>query len=116
MLSSRSASIDHHHVPLIVQAALVTLSWFAMTGLCAIMTVSTSLSIVRSRGKLSVAEFQRSLEWHPVYMPVMVGCLAIFFTICLVVSLKLHAIEGADGLQCDVAHHEWCVHHSVMSS
>ncbi|KAH9926720.1 uncharacterized protein B0H18DRAFT_1118792 [Fomitopsis serialis] len=90
-----------------LQAALVTLSWFAMTGLCAIMTVSTSLSIVRSRGKLSVADFQRSLEWHPVSMPVMVGCLAIFFTLCLVVSLKLHAIEGADGLQCDVAHHEW---------
>ena len=40
----------------IVQAALITLSWFAMTGLCAIMTVSTSLTIVRSRGKLTMAD------------------------------------------------------------
>ncbi|TFY50482.1 hypothetical protein EVJ58_g11032, partial [Rhodofomes roseus] len=73
-----------------VQAALVTLSWFAMTGLCAIMTVSTSLTIVRARGKVTMAEF-----------------LAVFFTIFLVVSLKLHALEGSDGLQCDVAGPAW---------
>ncbi|KAH9835245.1 uncharacterized protein C8Q71DRAFT_858895 [Rhodofomes roseus] len=90
-----------------LQAALVTLSWFAMTGLCAIMSVSTSLTIVRARGKVTMAEFQRSLEWRPVYMPILCGSLAVFFTIFLVVSLKLHALEGSDGLQCDVAGPAW---------
>ncbi|KZT70493.1 hypothetical protein DAEQUDRAFT_810659 [Daedalea quercina L-15889] len=90
-----------------LQAALITLSWFAMTGLCAIMTVSTSLTIVRSRGKLGAAEFQRVLEWRPVYLPVFLGCIAVCFMIFLVVSLKLHAFEGSDGLQCDATSPVW---------
>ncbi|KAI0717478.1 hypothetical protein C8Q72DRAFT_160648 [Fomitopsis betulina] len=89
-----------------LQAALITLSWFAMTGLCAIMTVSTSLTIVRSRGKLTMADFQRTLQWRPIYLLIF-GCVVVFFTIYLVVSLKTHAIEGSNGLQCDVASHVW---------
>lgn len=95
----------------VAQAAFKALAWFVMTSLCATMTITTSVAILRAHGArvLSELEIQKALRSRVAFLSLVIGFPAVAFTAYIAVSSRLHAVRNYVDMTCDASDPLWCV-------
>ncbi|OSX63469.1 hypothetical protein POSPLADRAFT_1065711 [Postia placenta MAD-698-R-SB12] len=93
----------------VAQAAFKALAWFVMTSLCATMTITTSVAILRAQGArvLSELEIQKALRSRVAFLSLVIGFPAVAFTAYIAVSSRLHAVRNYVDMTCDASDPLW---------
>ncbi|TFY77593.1 hypothetical protein EWM64_g6421 [Hericium alpestre] len=93
------------HAFCVAQAALISLSAYVLTGICACFAIATYLSVFKSQ---QLTQTSRStLSWRPSYFFLVVVYPALAFTAHLTVLLKLDAVKPSNDMHCDATDPLW---------